>query len=45
MPEFLSSLLSKVLMSVLQALVSELAMMIFRTTYARYGRTAPAAVF
>ncbi|MEO3784625.1 hypothetical protein ABGB12_14915 [Actinocorallia sp. B10E7] len=45
MSEFLSSLLSKVLMSLLQTIVSELAMMIFRAGYAQYGRTAPAMAF
>ena len=45
MSEFLSSLLSKALMSLLQTIVNELAAMIVRTAYARYGRTTPAMAF
>ena len=45
MSEFLSSLLSKALMTLVQTLVNELAMMILRSAYARYGRTAPAMAF
>ncbi|WP_157963960.1 hypothetical protein [Actinocorallia populi] len=45
MSEFLSSLLSKALMTLVQAIVNELAVMIVRSTYARHGRTAPAMAF
>jgi hypothetical protein len=43
--DFLSSLLAKALMSILQTILTELTAMIVRTAYARYGMAAPARAF
>ncbi len=45
MSEFLSSLLAKALMSLLQTILTELATMITRAAYTRYGRTGTAMAF
>jgi hypothetical protein len=43
--EFLTSLLAKALTSLLQTIVTELAMMLVRASFARYGRVSPAMAF